>query len=366
MTMKALETESANRLRVIWAIALKDIADSFRNKAILTTIFSATLLMVMYKAMPALASGDSTGLVLYDAGNSRLVAELENDEQIDFRQVSSQDDMERVLGREDTPVLGLIFPADLDTMVAAEDQVELDGYVDHWVSEAVAGELHAFFERRLSAITETRIDIDLETETIFTQSDGWQPYLLALAMVVLLTMFGLAITPNLMFEEKQARTLDALLVSPAGAGQVVISKGITSLFYCLAAGAIVLAFNASVIVHWHLVIFATLSGSLFAIALGLLLGALFESRQQISAVIFVLFQPLLLPVGLSIITDLFPESVNSLLSWIPTVALADMFRLAAQRSAPWSLYFSDLALVAGSGILILVAVVWVVRRAELS
>jgi ABC-2 type transport system permease protein len=365
--MNALEARNAGGLRIIWAIALKDIADSFKNKTILMTLFSATLLMVMYRTMPALTSGDDPpSLALYDAGQSRLVAELEDDAQIDLRRADSQADMERTLGRENTAVLGLVLPVDFDQVVASGAQAELKGYVDHWVSDADANETSSFFEQRLTTIAGTPIHISLERETVFTQPDGWQPYNLALAMVVLLTMFGLAITPNLMFEEKQTKTLNALLVSPAGAGHVVASKGITSLFYCLVAGAIVLAFNASLVVHWQAVILATLCGSLFTIALGLLLGSIFESRQQISALTFLLFQPLLLPVGLSVITDLFPQTVNTVLSWIPTVALADVFRLSAQSSAPLSLYLSKLAFVAGSGLLILAAVAWVVRRSDMS
>jgi ABC-2 type transport system permease protein len=177
---------------------------------------------------------------------------------------------------------------------------------------------------------------------------------------------GLAITPNLMFEEKQTRTLDALLVSPASSSLVVISKAVTSVVYCLAASAIVLVFNVALIVHWEVAIMATVCGTLFTIALGLLLGSVFETRQQISALTFLMFQPLLLPVGLSLIGDLFPESVNAVLNWIPTVALAEVFRLSAQGSAPLSQYGPKLAFVTASAVAVLAAVAWVVRRSDLS
>ena len=169
-----------------------------------------------------------------------------------------------------------------------------------------------------------------------------------------------------MLEERETKTLEALLISPASSSLVVISKALTGLFYCLTAAALVLAFNASLVVHWGVIVLATLCGSLFTISIGLLLGSVFERQQQLSVVIFILVQPLLLPVGLSLLFDLLPETVITILNWIPTVALARVFRLSLLDSTSISQYGPDLAFVAGSGVLILAIVAWVVRRSELS
>jgi ABC-2 type transport system permease protein len=58
------------------------------------------------------------------------------------------------------------------------------------------------------------------------------------AVTIMLTM-GILLVPTLMLEEKQTRTMDALLVSPASISQVVIGKAIAGFFYILVTAAIV-------------------------------------------------------------------------------------------------------------------------------
>jgi hypothetical protein len=169
------KAKTGDRLRIVWTISLKDIIDSLRNKTILTTLFSATLLMVMYKTMPALTSGDDPrSLALYDAGQSSLVDELEGNAQIDLRHMSSQMDMERFLGSESTVALGLVIPSEFNQAVAAKEPIEIQGYVDHWVSDSEADDIRAFFEQELANVTGSTVRIDVERDTVFTQADGWQ------------------------------------------------------------------------------------------------------------------------------------------------------------------------------------------------
>jgi ABC-type Na+ efflux pump permease subunit len=75
-----------------------------------------------------------------------------------------------------------------------------------------------------------------------------------------------------MMAEKQGRTLDVILVSPAGESHVVIAKALTGMVYCLIGGAVAMAVNHNIIVHWWLAILGVVCFSVFAVAVGLALG----------------------------------------------------------------------------------------------
>ena len=60
-------------LRIIWAIARKDIVDAIKNKTVLSVLGSVVFIVVMYKFLPYLDGGSELpNLLLYDAGESAL------------------------------------------------------------------------------------------------------------------------------------------------------------------------------------------------------------------------------------------------------------------------------------------------------
>ena len=144
--------------------------------------------------------------------------------------------------------------------------MELDGYVDHWVSDSDAEEIRSFFESQLTALTGRPVRITVDNGVAFTHPRSFQPVTTSFLMVYALVIVGLMIAPNLMIEEKELKTLDALLISPASAGQIVVAKALTGLFYCLVAAGLVLAASATLVVHWDIAILAAICGSLFIVS----------------------------------------------------------------------------------------------------
>ncbi len=360
--MKQNRTES---FRIIWAITAKDIIDGIKNKSILSSLFSALFLVVFYKGLPLLTAGSRPPvLVLYDAGESQLVTQLENSAEVDLRQADSQESMERYLGSENTVVLGLALPPDFDQTAAANAEITLTGYVDHWASPSAIAKVQAQFEALLTSLIGKPAHLDIHNDTIYTQPDGGQPFFASLSVVVLLFIFGLSIAPSLMLEERDTRTIDALLVSPASSNQVVISKALTGLFYCLVGCALVLGFNAALFVHWGVIIMTVIIGALFHVALGLLVGSLIKNKQQLGLWTMILAQPLLLSVGLMPLYGIMPPWLITILTWLPTVALANTVELSLLAHAPVAEYGLALAYVAGWTAVLLAAVAWVLRRTD--
>jgi ABC-type Na+ efflux pump permease subunit len=352
-------------MRIIWAIAAKDITSAVKNKNVLANFVTILFLMAFYKVMPALTdAGSPPTLFVYDAGSSSLVAALEDSDAVELRTYPSEEEMKEKLAIKDDKDLGLVIPADFDQQAAMEEPVLIEAYVPYWVSDQTAREVAAEIESVIASATDHSLDITIAGIVYAPLAEGGQAFMFSILLALTVAVMGVIIIPHLMIEEKQSKTLDALLVSPASAAQVVVGKALTALFYCLITAAVVLAVNAVIVVHWWLMILAVICGALFPVALGLLFGVLFESRQQLTLWGFVSLQVLLVPTFLVPMEGLVPDGVIAVLRWVPTAALGHLFRVACSRQAPVGAFAPGLAVVLGSAGIVLVVVAWVVRRSD--
>jgi len=358
-------TNFKSNLRIIGAIASKDILDGLKNKTLLTTLVSTILIFALYMLGPKLWYGSRPPrLVVFDAGVSSMVEKMGDAAAFDLRLVSSQQDMEQYLGYEDTEVLGLVLPADIEQDITNGEQITLEGYVDHWVSDNALTEKTAFFEAQLSDLSGVPVTINSHNETVFTQPGGGFPFRLSILTVIALIFLGMNLTAQLTIEEKESKTIDTLLVSPAGASQIVIGKALAGLFYCFIVAAVMLSFNVPLITHWEVLIPAIILGALFSVALGLLLGNILNLKQQLNLWFIILLQPLVIPVFLSMLTDVLPETFFKVIQWIPTVALAKALQRGFSAEAPLETYGPALAYVAIFTLLVFGLAAWVLRRSD--
>lgn len=352
--------------RIIWAIAMKDIVDALRNRTTLTVIVSVLFIIGIYQIMPEFENGDPLPrLVLYDQDSSSLVAQLKGRQDLDLVEASSLDRMESYIGHRDFVVLGLVLPRSFDEMVEEGTSLELDGFVIHWAPEEDVTELTSFFERELGDLIGRSVVISLEGNTVFTRPDSrGMPFLVSVMMVLVLTMIGISLVPNLILEEKTSKTIATLMVSPAKEWQLVAGKALSGTFYCFVALAIAFALNRALITHWWLVILVGICGSFFVVSIGLMLGSTIEIIQQLMLWAWPILILLLVPVFLSLLTDVLPWKVRTLLSWVPTVALSKAFRVSFTERALFSDFGPELGLVLGATAVILAGVVFIIRRAD--
>jgi ABC-2 type transport system permease protein len=294
-----------------------------------------------------------------------LVTALEESAAVDLHQYPSQQAMEKRMSLGDEQELGLVIPADFDQRLTTDEQIELAGYMVHWVSDSDVDQSRSRIEEELGRLAGRPVPITLDGNRVDIVLGSANPvFPAAMSVVFAFLMISMGVVPHLMIEEKQSKTLDALMASPARSGHLVIAKALTGLFYSLTAAVIVYAFNATYIVHWGVAILIAIAGSLFTVALGLLLGTVVELAQQLTLWGFVVLSALLLPPFMTIMSDILPGWVNAAIHWIPTVALVNIFQISCAKSAPLAEFGPGLTLVIGSSVLILAAVTWFVRQSD--
>lgn len=356
-------------LRITWAIAAKDILDAHKNKTIVQVIVMVLAMVALYRLIPVITHlADVPTVHVYDAGDSWLAVQLENSPKLDVVRRSSRQDVDIFLAMGGAPELGLLIPAGVDQALAAGEAIQLDGFVQHWVGEAEAKELGAQVEREIAALypeKDPAVRINLDGHKVYPRPNSAGPGLwAAMTLVMALAMLGLSLVPALMLEEKRVKTLDALMVSPANSWHVVVGKALAGLVYCLAGFAVVLAFNAFLISQWGLAVCAALSGAALAVALGLLLGTSFETRQALSMWVIVLTLALIIPAVVAGMAMDLPETLNAVLRWLPNVALSRLFQLSFSNTAAPAEYGLDLVLVVGFTACILAVTAWRVGRLD--
>jgi ABC-type Na+ efflux pump permease subunit len=172
------------------------------------------------------------------------------------------------------------------------------------------------------------------------------------------------LVPNLIFDEKRTKTMDALLVSPASFSQVVLGKVLAGWFYVLFTAAVVFLVNWTSVVHWDLAILFAICSGLFSIAIGLILGAFFESQQEVtgwtSAIVVIL-----LGTVLAGMMDLdIPSWIQSIIPWVPSVTLSDLFRASFSGSPSIPYIGEKLASLFGITLFLYGVVVWKIRRLD--
>lgn len=351
-------------LRLIWAITAKDLLEALKNRTTLANILVAFLMVVVYRELPKWEQqGQPPAVLVYDAGSSALVEALEESSVVNLYEYGSQVELEERLSSADAHKLGIIIPADFDWQVESEASARLTGLTVRWVSRSAVVNLSSQVEEEISQMVGKPVQIELATEPVDVDPGRGSPLFGALlSMIFALVMASMGVVPHLMIEERQTRTLDALVVSPARSSHIAVAKALTGLFYALTGAAVVFLANTGIIVHWPLAIVVAVIGSFFFVSVGLLLGQLLEVRQQLTLWGFVLIAALLLPYFLWATSELLPDTLASVIRWTPAAALARALQVACWNSAAPSEYGPPLALVAGGGLLVLAVVVWLVRR----
>jgi ABC-2 type transport system permease protein len=353
-----------NHIRIIWAITAKDLVDAVKNKNVLSVVIPALFMIVLYRFMPAITAEDGPpALLVYDEGNPAMMLLLEDSPAVDLYTYETEDQMRYYLSNGEQPELGLIIPAGFDQIVEAGKSIELQGYMLHFFTDDEIFELQRYMQDEFEYLLGQPVVIQIEEIQLQPETYGIT-ILASMGFSFIILMVGMIAIPHMMLEEKQNKTLDAMLVSPATSLHIVASKALTGIIYALITYGIGLILFREVVVNWGLVFCAGFLGALFAVSLGLLLGILIDNRQQLVLWGWVGVVPLFLPLLLSIMDDLLPPWLITIFKWVPSSALMRAIRSSMVAAPPVKYYLPQLGVLLISAALILAFDIWLVRRSD--
>jgi len=360
MTRKNIQTST----RIILAIATKDIGEALKNRTLLLVTIGVLTLMLTGSVLSLLINRSHPTLVVYAPAGLQMFQPLEQSDDLQLIQVDSQEQMESTILQPPQAIIGVIIPVIEDLDPAAE--IILEGYTAHWVSELRMQERVAFFENAMSKHSGLTVRINMEKHRLYpSQEDSYQFTMIAMSLTTMILLMGLALVPYLFIEEKESHTMEALLVSPAHFWQLVAGKLIAGALYCLVAAAIVMVFNFRMVVHWEILLPTVLLASAFTVALGLLLGLLFENAPSLGLwagllTIVLLVSPLLQTMG----AGKLPAALLTVISWLPSTAIYNLTLLSLMGEVPTTPVWQGMLLLFSTTLVLFGLIVWRIRQMD--
>ena len=351
-----------NSLYIGWVIGSKDIVGALKNKSTRTNIILIMGMVVFFWWASTPRPFDKRiDIAVYDLGNSSLTfetKELAGGYAFRSYEAASIQEMERMMGYKQ---LGVVIPADFEKVLASGGEPTLSGYI-LWVHRAQAAELEAKYSAKFTELLGQPVRVEIGENFVIpapdvATSDVHSHILFATLFMVI------SLVPALMMEEKRTKTLDALLVSPASAGQVVLGKALAGLFYALLGGGLFLALNWAYVTNWGLAFVAFLGCAIFSIGLALAMGSFIRSQQHMVIWMLPIMFVLIIPAFFSQEPNLAP-GLKGIFSWLPTSALVRIFQLSLSSSAPLDQLLANLAIALGGIVLVFAAVAWKVRQSD--
>jgi ABC-2 type transport system permease protein len=364
--MKASLANFRDSFYVARAIAAKDIVDAMKSKATRTNILVMVAMVFFFSWYDNVRPWDKRiDTVVYDQGNANLeldTRQLTDGYTFQFYEASSMQEMERTMVYKGMGLaVGIVLPADFDDAMNVDDELSLDGYI-LWAHRRKLVEWEALYSEKLTELLGRPVHLEMEGNIVIPPP-GIQSTSTNFSLLFAIFWMAIMVVPSLMLEEKRTGTLNALLVSPASARQVVAGKALTGLFYVGLAGGLSIAFNWVYVTQWGLASLAMLGTVIFAIGSGLALGSILQSAQQLNLWGWVINIFLLIP-ALIALDPLLTDSLRALLSWLPTTALVKLFQFSFSAGVSWTQVFANLAIALGWTGLVFATVVWKVHQAD--
>jgi ABC-type Na+ efflux pump permease subunit len=352
-------------LRIIWAIAAKDIRATLTNKLALSIVLGSAMIMLSNAALPLLLRvRDTPVAIVYDQGRSTIIRGLAASDDLRLGVVDSLEEMQEIISESAEVIVGIVIPAGFDELAGSTERIELDGYAVHWGDSAEIEQRIVFFETQLGLATWGSVGIDLAPDRIRPSGElGGQLAMTSMMYVFVMLSLGIMLVPLLMVEERQNHTLEMLLVSPANIYQVISGKMVAGAFYGVLGASVVFLLTRYLVVHWWIALLAALLSVLFTISVGMLVGVLSDSPT--TAGMWGSFFMVTL-MGATIITELgsipWPPLVESILQYLPSTAMIKLFGMALLGEIAWTDLLVNSAVLFSSAALFLGFAIWVARR----
>lgn len=223
-------------------------------------------------------------VAVYEGSGQAIILEIDEKEAIDLVEADSADDLMKMV--EDKEVdIGAVFAGDAKERLAAGEKISVDIYIN---GESLAKSRAIALATITDAVREAspgapRIDFEvvkLGEEKALSMMEMFLPF-----FIIMVILLGAYLLPaSFIVDEKEKRTLAALLVTPTTFSEILLAFGMVGVIISLAMGMILLLLTVGITQPLLLLIIFVL-GSILGAEWGLVLGLL--SKDQASLVAYV-------------------------------------------------------------------------------
>jgi ABC-2 type transport system permease protein len=356
-------------LHMIWMIARKDVVDTIKNQFLFLGLLMPIFLWLIFRLMfPDMSSMGTMKIAVHDEANSRLVAELRSMPEVILSELENEQQVMDFVKKQ--AMGGLVIPAGFDDAVAGDQNPTLTVYIN---SRRGGGGIQAFRSLvdqqvwnlaghdSLPAQVKT-IDTAGSKSGLFGSDIQMDRFMTVMLLVLSIVGIGVFVVPSLLVEEKEKKTLKALLVSPAGPSEVVAGKALAGLIICLVIVGSMILLNKAYTGNWPVTILTLILGSLFLVLVGLAMGGFFKTITQVNTWSSVFLVVLLLPSWVSVMP--LPDPFGMIIRLVPSYYLVDLLNHSMTGNATFGSVWGGLIVLAVCTAVAFSVVVWTVKRED--
>jgi len=219
---------------------------------------------------------EKPGLGIFDEGHSQLVANAQKLDSVNTKVYDSLTVLEQATASGAVD-MGIVLPDNFDDAVTQGEAVVIEGYI--W-GESLAKNrtiIPATIADLVRELAGQEVPVDIESVTLGEEaSTPWNERLMPFLVLMGVFFSGLMLPSTSLIEEKQKKTLEALVITPASIGDIFISKAILGIVLSTFLGIAILVLNNAFGAHSLLLVMVLFFGAIMAVELGLICGALIK------------------------------------------------------------------------------------------
>ncbi|MGB9694713.1 MAG: ABC transporter permease [Caldisericaceae bacterium] len=308
-------------LRAVKTLARKDFILFFKNKFFaVITVLGLVVYVVIYLLMPK-SVDDTMGIAIYAKGgvSQALAASLER-EDVRIINAKSTDELKNLV-RNNEVLAGFYFPGDFQEKAINKETITIQIYTANTIQPELLNALEYIGKEMVYTELGHSLNIESKSEVLGVDLAGKQippsrRIIPVLAFLLIITeTLGLA---NLISDEIEKRTIQAVLATPVTVLDIFESKGIVGLTTTLLPSLLFILVTVG-FKSFGAILILLIIGSLFTISVGFLIGSIAKDIMSVIAWGALFFIILIIP-SVNVIA---PGSLTGWVQLIPSSFLVE-------------------------------------------
>ncbi len=342
-------------IRRIGVLLKKELRYGFKSYFFIFAIVAPLVFTIFMNLFFGSLFSGKPKLAVMNQGHSQIVESLRKMESINLKEYSSERELKDAVetGARD---VGIVIQENFDSMIRKGELTKLIVYV--WgesllKNRAIVSSALLYQIRDISG-KKAPVDItpvSLGDANSIPLKDRFLP------LIVLMAIFisGFAIPATSLVDEKQKRTMGAILATPVTQSDIFISKGLMGIMVSITMGILILILNHAFNAQLGLIILILFLGAIMACCFGLIIGAFVKDTASLYSAIkglgLIVYGP-----GIIKIFPQVPEWVGKL---FPTYYVMNPIMELTREGGGWSTVNLDVFILIGI-IAVFVAIVGVI------
>ncbi|HEX78859.1 MAG TPA: ABC transporter permease [Dehalococcoidia bacterium] len=299
-------------------------------------------------------------LGIYDKGDSQLVLNIQELDSITTKVYDNTSELKQATENGSVDI-GIVLPTSFDDAVKQGESVTIEGYI--W-GESLAKNrtiIPVTIADLVRALAGQEVPVEIESVTLGEETGiPWNERLLPFLVLMGVFFGGLMLPSTSLIDEKQKKTLEALVITPASIGDIFISKAILGIVLSTFMGIAILVLNNAFGANSPLLVMVLLFGAIMAAELGLIAGALIKDITTLFTIwksggIF-LFAPVFI--------YMFPQIPEWIAKIFPTYyALQPVVEISLQGGG-WSGISTNFFILVGLDIALIGVIILVLKKSR--